>query len=365
MASTLKNDVTTSIQNGIKAMHSKLSSPMAKGVVAGGNVTIINKEAETPMNLTFLWVLLFLGVVGAAIWLYVKSQSAKAKCRAAQQMAQGRRAECNNLLIGFDNSMSQLGALLSSFGSVIHASEFQAMQTKLGGIQTSINTAKAQFTNLQGSGNDPDSIGRTAEEYGAMTSDFDRSLQTIQSIDSSVKELESSIRKIKSLKEGAEPAIEALASEIARATTAVTAEKILKTDGPKATLQQAITLMERVQGELEDKRYQAVADTCREATTLAQKAAQQVRDLGARKSRIDSEIITQDTINDSSKLASADATIASLRQTYGEEVANSANEKRILIVQKIGERCLAISGAKSASFSQSWDLAEQKLLECA
>jgi hypothetical protein len=47
MASTLKNDVTTSIQNGIKAMHSKLSSPMAKGVVAGGNVTIITLLNET------------------------------------------------------------------------------------------------------------------------------------------------------------------------------------------------------------------------------------------------------------------------------------------------------------------------------
>ena len=363
MASTLKSDVTTSIQNGIKVMHSKLSSPMAKGIVAGGNVTVINKEAEKPMNLTFLWVLLFLGVVGAAIWLYVKSQSAKAKRRAAQQKAQGRRAECNNLLIGFDSGMAQLGALLSSFKSVIHTSEFQTMQTKLGSIQTSINTAKAQFANLQGSGNDPDSVGRTTEEYDAMTSDFDRSLQTIQSIDSSVKELESSIRKIKSLREGAEPAIEALTGEIDKATQAVMAERILKTDIPKATLQQAITLAERANAELADKRFQAVADTCREATELAQKAAQQVRNLSARKASIDSAIQLLDsaTLGIPGKLITADAAINALRTNYDETVASQANESRALIVQKTDERRQAMMKAKSASTLQNWDLAEQSV----
>ena len=363
MASTLKSDITTSIQNGIKAMHSKLSSPIAKGIVAGGNVTVINKEAEKPMNLTFLWVLLFLGVVGAAIWLYVKNQSVKAKCRAAQQKAQGRRAECNNLLIGFDSSMAQLGALLSSFKSVIHSSEFQTMQTKLGSIQTSINIAKAQFTNLQGSSNDPDSVGLTTEEYDAMTSDFDRSLQTIQSIDSSVNELESYIRKINSLKKGAEPAIEALTSEIDKATQAVTAEKILKTDVPKATLQQAITLAERANVELTDKRFKAVADTCHEATTLAQKAAQQVRNLSARKASIDSDIKLLDsaTLGIPGKLITADATINMLRTNYDETVAGKANESRALIIQKTDERRQAMMRVRSASTLQNWDLAEQSV----
>ena len=365
MASTLNSDVTTSIQNGIKAMHGKLSvaktQAAATRVVSNGPTTIINEAPSKPMNLTFLWVLLFLGVVGAGIWLYTKSQSAKAKCRAAQQGAQGRRAECNNLLIGFDATMSQLGALLSSFKEVVHASEFQTMQTKLGGIQTSINTAKAQFANMQGSGNDPDSVGRTAEEYDAMTSDFDRSLKTIQGIASDVKSLEASIRKINSLKDAAGPAVEALASEIEKATKTIVAEKVLRTDGPKAMLQQAIGLVERANTELADKRFQAVADTCREGTKLAQSAAMEVNELGLRKQRVDAEIQKLDFDNQSPRLTSADATSVSLRTKYGENAATRCATYRALIVQNIDARRQAIAGAKSASFAQNWDLADQQI----
>jgi hypothetical protein len=365
MASTLQSDVTTSIQNGIKAIHGSLSVGKMRAsetrILSNGPTTIINQAPSKPMNLTFLWALLFLGVVGAGIWLYVKSQSAKAKCRAAQQTAQGRRAECNNLLIGFDASMAQLGALLSSFKSVINASEFQVIQTKLGGIQTRINTAKTQFVNLQGSSNDPDSVGRTAEEYDSMTSDFDRSLKSIQAIDSEVKSLESSIRKINSLKDGALPAIEALATEIETATKAVMSEKILKTDGPKSVLQQAITLMGRANTELATKQFQAVADTCLEATKLAQSAAMDVQELGLRKQRVDAEIQKLDLDNQSPKLTTADATGISLRTKYGDSATTRCATYRALIVQNIDVRRQAIAKAKSTSFAQNWDLADQQI----
>jgi len=362
MASTLRSDVVASISNGVNAMHGKLSVAKTRAaenrIVSNGPTTIINQAPSKPMNLTFLWVLLGLGVVGVGIWLYLKKKAAEAKCRGAQQTAQSRRGQCNNLLLGFDSSIAQLGALLSSFKATIHAEEFGALQTKLGGIQTRITTAKGQFTNLQGSANDPDSSGRTAEEYRAMTADFDSSLQDIQRIDVDLKSLESSIRKVKSLKEGAAPAIDALAAEIARATTAVNAEKILRTNGPKVTLQQAISLMERAQSELEDKRFQAVANTCKEGIELAQEAAADVRELGLRKQRVDAAIQKLDANNPSPKLITADTAISALRTKYGEEAAGRANEGRALIVQNIDARRQAIAGAKKASFDQNWDLAD-------
>jgi len=365
MASTLKSDVTASIQNGIQAMHGKLSVAKTRAsetrILSNGPTTIINEAPSKPMNLTFLWVLLALGVAGVLYWLYSRKQSDKAKANASRQTAQERRAACNNMILGLDSSMSQLGALLSSFKSVIHTSEFTAMQTKLGAIQGRIAAAKTEFANMQGSANDPESLGLTAEAYDRMTDTFKESFQKLNGINGEVKALETSIRKINSLKEGAEPAIEALSGEIEKATQAVTTERILKTDGPKATLQQAITLAERANTELADKRFQAVADTCREATALAQKAAQQVRDLGARKTRVDSAIRQLDAENVTAKLITADAAISSIRTTYGETVVSQVNESRALIVQAIEQRRQSIVGAKGASFSQNWDSAEQNI----
>jgi hypothetical protein len=369
MASTLKSDIAVSISNGVQAMHGKLSVAKTRAaetrIVSNGPTTIINQAPSKPMNLTFLWVLLGLAMVGVGVWLYLKKKSAEAVCRAAQQMAQTRRGQCNNLLLGFESKLAQLGALLSSFKSTLHADEFTALQTRLGNFTTRITTAKGQFANLQGSANDPDSSGRTAAEYDAMTADFNKSLNSIQIIDSDIHSLEASIRKIKSLKDGATPAIDALASEIAKATTIVNAEKILNTNGPKATIQLAITLLERAQGAFEDKRFQAVADMCKEGTRLAQQAANDVRELGLRKQRIDEAIQKLENNNPSTKLITADTEISFLRNKYGEDAVTRASESRAVIVQNIDARRQAIEGAKSSSFAgspsivQNWNMADQ------
>lgn len=363
MSNKIKSDPTASLKAGIDALHRKLSMKSAVGAgTVNGNVTVINKAAEKPTNFTPLYIILFLCVIGAIVFLYFRKQSAKAKARGAQQEAQSLRGQCNNLILGFDTTLSQLGSLLNSYKNLMHTSEFTALQTRLGAIQTSLTSAKAQFTNMQGSANDPDSVGRTTEEYEAMTRELTRSLSTLTDLRGDVQGLDSAVRKIKSLKDGAQPAIDAVTSEIEIATTAINAERVLRTDGPKATLSQAINLAERAGQELIDKRYQAVADTCKEATTLAQKAAQQVRELGARKSKVDSAIQQLDAEPlPSGKLMAVDATITTLRNTYGDSAVSQAQESRATIIQSTEQRRQALMGAKSASTLQNWDLAEQQV----
>lgn len=361
-----KGDLAGAAKAGLLRTHTLLSAPKpAAPIVANGPVTIVNhneKPADLSGGFSFLKWLLAIGVLGGAIWLFFFMRAKKEKTLAAQQTAQSKLASCNNLVVDFDSRLSRVGALINSYKATLSASDLSSYQTKVSDLDSRINSAKAQLSNDTGStSNDPQSVGRSADQYDAMANIFDRHLTTLNGLDSELSRLEGSVRGIGKLRDGAQPAIDSLTAEIESATAVVNAERTMKTDGPRATLQQAINLLERATKELEAKSFQAVANTCKEGVAAAKRAAQQVRDLASRKQNIETSISQLDRLVMSEKLTSIDALISEIRTTYGEGSESPALEQRTVVIQKTQERQSAIAQAKSGSILQNWDLAEQQI----
>ena len=355
-----KGDLSGAIKAGIARAHDLLSAPKVAPIVANGPVTIVNHN-EKPADLSFMKWLIGAFILGAAVWLFFFMRSRKDKRQAARQKAQVTRANCNNLINGFDERMTLLGSLLNSYKSAVSTTEFQDFQSQMSALDRRASSAKSQFASSQGSANDPESVGLSAEQYDAMTETFERSLRSLSAVGDEIDAFEATVKGIGKLRDQAKPAIDALTRDVENATNSINAERVLKTDGPRATLQQATNLLERAKKELEDKSYQAVANTCRKGTALANKAAQQVRELASRKNSIELDIQQLDSADMSGKTVAIDAAISDLRTTYGESEATPAFEQRTVVIEKLAERQAAIAVAKSGVFTQNWDLAEQKI----
>lgn len=360
-----KGDLTGAAKAGLMRAHALISAPKAAAqIVASGPVTIVNhneKPADLSGGFSFLKWLLAIGVIGAGIWFLLYMRSKKEKTLAAQQTAQGKLATCNNLITDCDSRLSRVGALVNSYKATIGGSDFSSYQETIQELDSRLSSAKSQFTNSATSSNDPASTGLSADQYDAMADTFDRHITTLNDFDSALTRFEGTVRGIGKLRDGAQPAIDSLAAEIESATAVVNAERTMKTDGPRATLQQAINLLERATKELEAKSFQAVANTCKEGVAAAKRAAQQVRDLASRKQNIETSISQLDRLVMSEKLTSIDALISEIRTTYGEGSESPALEQRTVVIQKTQERQSAIAQAKSGSILQNWDLAEQQI----
>ena len=355
------SDIMDAIKVGVTSIHGLISQPQIQG--AKGPVTIINSK---PTDFSGLWSVikwvLFLGVLAAGLILIVRVQSRKEKRRAAQQKAQTSRASCNDLILGFDGRINQIQVLLNSFKSLISDSEFTPLQSKLETLQSKINVAKGQFAGYaELSSNDPNNSGLSVPEYDAMKETFDQNWRTLNILDQETRSIEISVRKLDDLITKAKPSIFALMVEIERATKAINDEKVLKTDGPKATLKQASDLAERANQELADKRFQAVSNTCDEATKLANRAIQEVQNLATRKQQIEKDIQQLDATDVSTKLSDLDTLILNVTQTHGNSSVSGVNESRTRVIQKIDERRSAIAIAKSSSITQNWDEAERQI----
>jgi hypothetical protein len=360
-----KGDLTGAAKAGLIRTHSILSTTKAESkVVTSGPVTIVNHN-EKPADLSglasFLKWLLVLGVIGAGIWLFGIYQSKKAERGADRQRAQGSLANCNNMIHSFDERLTLLGSLLNSYKSLISASEFQDLQSRVSELNRSASYAKSQFASSLGSSNDPENVGLSSNQYDVMIEVFDRNLQSLNKVDRSLTDLEATIKNISKLRDAAQPAIDSLTSEIESATNTVNAERTLKTDGPRATLQQAINFLERAQKSLEGKGYQAVANFCKEGTALARKASQQVRDLTTRKQQVELDIQRLSSNDMSGKLASIDSLINEIKTTFGAGSETSALQERAVVIQRTKSRQAAISVAKSSLLTQNWDSAEQQI----
>lgn len=361
MSTKFSSDITGSILAGVTALHEKISQAKITAPVAGninGNVTVINKGPEKPTNFTPLYVILVLGVLAGLVVLVYRRRAAIEARRGAQQTAQGRRNECNGLILTLEEDLKHIEAFLTSLKSILGTTELDVMRSRFEAIKGRVSAAMTQFANMQTSANDPDSEGRSISEYESMTEDFERIRRVLNPLSAEVGTLGEAIQKVRALKDGAQPAIEAMASEIERATAQVSEEKTINTSGPKETLKRAVGLLERANTELEERRYQAVTDTCRDGTRLAQQAIQQLRDLRARRSRLESTIQQLERENLQGTLATADDTITSLRASYGETVVQQAQELRGLIVRKLEERRQALISARSLFLSQNWEASD-------
>ena len=359
-----KGDLTGAAKAGLIRTHGILSTAIAEPrIVSGGPVTIVNhneKPADLSGGFSFLKWLLFIGIIGAGIWLFVRYQSMKSKRQAARQKAQGSLANCNNLIHGFDERLTLLGSILNSYKSSISTTEAQEFQTRLSELDRNASTAKNQFVSSLGSSNDPESVGLSADQYDAMTQVFDKSMQSLSRVDDSLTDLERSIKNISKLKDAAQPAIDELAQEIQTATEKVNAERTLKTDGPRATLKSAIDSLELATQNMQAKSYQAVANNCKAGIASAKKAAQQVGDLASRKRQIEEAISMLDGFDLAVKLTEIDRVISETRQFGDSEVA-ATNTDRATVLQKSAERRMAVSSAKSATLTQNWDEAERQI----
>ena len=359
-----KGDLTGAAKAGLIRTHTLLSTTKANAIVSSGPVTIVNhneKPADLSGGFSFLKWLLLAGVIGALVWLFVRYQVARSKRNAAQQVAQNTRGACNNLITGFEGHLTTIGVLLAPLKSTINAVEFSALQDQLQALKSSMDSAKSQYVSMIGSANDPESVGLSADAYEAMTATFERVQANLERVDAEAIRLSNSIRGISRLRDSAQPTIDALAREIEIATNNVNAETSLKVNGPRSVLQQAISSFERAQKDLEDKSYQAVADTCKEGTVLARKAAQQVHDLASRKQRIEGDITRLEQYVIADKLVTLDSLINQIKTTFGEGSETPALEQRTVVIQRTQTRQSAIILAKSAANIQDWDSAEQQI----
>lgn len=359
-----KGDLTGAAKAGLIRTHTLLSTTKAAAIVSSGPVTIVNhneKPADLSGGFSFLKWLLLAGVIGAGIWLFIRYRIAKSERDAAQQQAQTTRGSCNNLITGFESHLNTIGALLTPLKMTIHASEFSALQDQLETLKSNMDSAKSQYVSMIGSANDPESVGLSADAYNAMTATFERVQANLERVDAEAIRLSNSIRGISRLRDSAQPTIDALAREIEIATNNVNAETSLRVDGPRSILQQAISSFERAQKNLEEKSYQAVADTCKEGTVLARRAAQQAHDLASRKQRIEGDITRLEQYVIADKLVTIDKLIREIKVTFGDGSETPALEQRAVIIQRTQTRQTAITMAKSAVHTQNWDSAEQQV----
>jgi hypothetical protein len=360
-----KGDLTGAAKAGLLRAHALISAQKAESrIVASGPVTIVNhneKPADLSGGFSFLKWLLAIDVASGLIWLLLFLRAKKEKTQAAQQTAQTKLASCNNLIIDFDSRLTRIASMITSYKATIGVVDFNTYQATLQDLDSKQSSAKSQFANSATSSNDPASSGLSADQYDAMARIYDRQLGTLNDLDSSITRFEGIVRGIGKLRDGAQPAIDALTAEIESATSVVNAEKVLKTDGPRATLQQAINLLERATSELEAKSFQAVANTCKEGMGQAKKATQQVRELASRKQNIENSISQLDRLVMSDRLASIDTLISEIHTMYGEGSESPALEQRAVVTQKTQERQSAITLAKGSCLTQNWDLAEQQI----
>ena len=360
-----KGDLTGAAKAGLLRAHALISAQKAEPrIVASGPVTIVNhneKPADLSGGFSFLKWLLAIGVAGGLIWLFFYLRSKKDKTQAAQQTAQTKLAGCNNLITDLDSRLTRTASMLISYKATIGTADFNSYQDTLAALDSRLSSAKSQFANSATSSNDPASSGLSADQYDAMARIYDRHLETLNDLDSAITRFEGIVRGIGKLRDGAQPAIDALAAEIESATSVVNAEKVLKTEVPRSALQQAINLLERATKELHSQSFQAVADTCKEGVSNAKRATQLVRALASRKQNIENSITQLDRLVMSDRLASIDALISEIRTTYGEGSESPALEQRAVVTQKIKERQSAITLAKGSCLTQTWDLAEQQV----
>jgi len=359
-----KGDLTGAAKAGLIRTHTLLSTTKANAIVSSGPVTIVNhneKPADLSGGFSFLKWLLLAGVIGAGIWLFIRYRMAKSERDAAQQQAQGTRGACNNLITGFESHLTTIGVLLAPLKTTINPAEFSALQDQLEALKSNMDSAKSQYVNMTGSANDPESVGLSADAYNAMTATFERVQANLERVDAEAIKLSNSIRGISRLRDSAQPTIDALAKEIEIATNNINAERSMKVDGPRAILQQAISSFEQAQKNLEEKRYQAVTDVCKDGTILARRAAQQVYDLNSRKQRIEGDISRLDQYVIADKLVTLDSLISQIRTTFGDGAELPALEQRTVVIQRTQARQSAIALAKSGVLTQNWDSAEQQV----
>jgi protein-S-isoprenylcysteine O-methyltransferase Ste14 len=360
-----KGDLTGAAKAGLMRSHALISTTKAESrIVASGPVTIVNhneKPADLSGGFSFLKWLLLAGALAGVVWLLFYIKSRKEERQAAQQKAQSTRADCNDMLLGFDTRLNKIGSFLSSYKSMLSTNYFETFQDQLKDLDRRVSVTKGQFVSSQSTSNDPECVGLSADQYDAMTDIFERHLGNLGSLDRELSSFESAVMGIKRLRDGAQPAIDTLTSEIESATSKVNAERSMKTNGPRSLLQQAINCAEVAQKSLEEKNYQIVADACKEGTALARKAAQQVQDLISRKQRIESDITRLDQDSMAEKLTSLDALISEIKTTFGEESVTPALEQRIVVIQRTQTRLSSIALAKSSVLTQNWDSAEQQI----
>lgn len=365
----IKSDPTAALNAGIEALHLKFSSTPKVNAVTNipsnikGNVTIINKpQAESkPFNFTPLYVILFLGVCGVGVWLYLRRKSQKESARGRQQEAQSLRAECNNLIVMYTQQITTCVSLLNSYKNSIHPSNFIALQSKLGGIQSKLDSAKIQFSNNNTAANDPESANRTEAEYLAMSRLFGRNLKSLETLEVELKRLETEIRKLKTAKEDVEKLINNAESDIVTATNVVSGETQYNVSTQKKQLEVAITLVERAHTELSENRYSDVTNTCKEASELANKARIYVNTIRIRKINIETALDQLARSNPICKKLEAHSVIGILRSKYGASAVEKAQSKLSAITADITEydRCIAAAGA--ALNLSNFDTAETQI----
>ena len=362
-----KGDLTGAAKAGLIRSHDLISAPapkVAAPIVASGPVTIVNHN-EKPADLSGLWTfmkwLLALGVLaglGFAAYLYLSSKS---KRQAAQQKAQVARGACTNLIEGFAQNSSIFKVLLAPVKPTISATEYAALLSRIEAWEGTADRAKNQFASQSGSANDPESSGLSVNSYDAMTETFERLQSNLERISSEATQIEKTIRGIGLLRDSAQPAIDELGREIEAATRAINAETTLKTDGPRATLKRAIDAVEMAEEKLAEKSFQAVIDACRDGMSLARKATQELKGLATRKRDVENSISRLESNDPSNVLSRVDSIIETTRKNYGDSSVASASGHRSTISQKMTERRLAISSAKSALTLQDWNQAERQI----
>lgn len=359
-----KGDLTGAAKAGLIRSHTLISAPppkVAAPVVANGPVTIVNHN-EKPADLSGLWTfmkwLLALGVLGAGVFLALRYLASKANRQAAQQRAQVARGSCTNLIDGFAQHLATFKVLLAPVKPTISATEYAALQARIETWEGSVDQAKNQFANHSGSANDPENSGLSEESYTAMESTYGRLQSKLEVISAEASQIEKTIRNIGKLRDSAQPAIDELSREIEATIKTINSETTLITTGPRATLKLAIDLAETAEEKLAEKSYQAVINACKDGITFAKKASQELKGLATRKRGVEESISRLESNDLSNVLSRVDAVIETTRKTYGDYSVSSAPGHRSMISQKMVERRLAISSAKSALTNQDWGQAE-------
>lgn len=362
-----KGEISEAIKAGLALTHSLLSTPRAAPVTASGPVTIVNHN-EKPADLSglwtflklLLWVAVLVGILVAVVMLTTRIKAGKEKTRAAQQEAQDRKGSCDTLVLGFGSKITRIKALMTTVRATLSTTEYAQLQAKFEALEADVDTAKSQFASIQGSANDPESSGLSADQYDSMEETFSVRLASLEGVDRRVDNLEREIRRVNQLRDSAQPAIDELSREIEAATRTINGETTLRTDGPRATLKLAIDAAELAEDKLAEKSFQAVIEACKKGSDLAKKAVQELKGLASRKKDIENSIARTEASDVSSVLASVDSIIATTRATYGSDAVATAPAHRTVIATKINERRNALASAKSSLASQNWSQAEQQ-----
>lgn len=252
---------------------------------------------EQPTDYSGLWAVMKIGLgllaLCLVIYAFVAWGRSRAKRRAAQQAAQGKRSSCANRITELDQPIVLLNAKINKLGLSVSSEDIQPYRDDLQAIKELADRTTALYGDLQVGTNNPDQNGLSEEEYAGIEGRFDEVLRGLDEVRTKRAALENRLGDVQKAIDAAKPAIDALDAEIKAAAAGIGGIEDLgyKTGDAEALLAEAMTSLETANTAFGAKRFGAVKAACDAGSKKAKDASAKAAALPKRKEAIDVSIL--------------------------------------------------------------------------